>query len=250
MTGWRREVEPDAEAVNCVDASEHHIVNNAGEPRPSQRIPDMNPPSVPMPEPRTSPESEPEQDDRAARLDELLARADQGAQRIVAQQAERHASSDYAARIELEAQAQAEAGQQAQARDELELELLRRSLGAGCGRACCPSGRPPVSRCRTHRPGPGSRGSPSWTRRTGPPGSPQRRESGDLVDLERAVQARRVQQPGPGRTAPVVRSADGLRLLGICGGTSSGSAWKSWIASSLAAASPVSAALKVPCFTA
>jgi conjugative relaxase-like TrwC/TraI family protein len=250
MTGWRREVEPDAEAVNCVDASEHHIVNNAGEPRPSQRIPDMNPPSVPMPEPRTSPESEPEQDDRAARLDELLARADQGAQRIVAQQAERHASSDYAARIELEAQAQAEAGQQAQARDELELELLRRSLGAGCGRACCPSGRPPVSRCRTHRPGPGSRGSPSWTRRTGPPGSPQRRESGDLVDLERAVQARRVQQPGPGRTAPVVRSADGLRLLGICGGNSSGSAWKSWIASSLAAASPVSAALKVPCFTA
>jgi hypothetical protein len=223
MTGWRREVEPDAEAVNCVDASEHDIVNNAGEPRPSQRIPDMNPPSVPMPEPRTSPESEPEQDDRAARLDELLARADQGAQRIVAQQAERHASSDYAARIELEAQAQAEAGQQAQARDELELELLRRSLGAGCGRACCPSGRPPVSRCRTHRPGP---------------------------DLERAVQARRVQQPGPGRTAPVVRSADGLRLLGICGGNSSGSAWKSWIASSLAAASPVSAALKVPCFTA
>jgi hypothetical protein len=125
MTGWRREAEPDA--VKCADASEHQIVNNAGEPRPSQRIPDMNPPSVPPPEPRTGPESEPGQEDRAARLDKLLARADQAARRIAAQQAERHASSDYAARKELEAQAQAEAGQQAQARDEPELELLRRS---------------------------------------------------------------------------------------------------------------------------
>ena len=72
-----------------------------------------------------SPENGPEQDVRAARLDELLARADQAAQRIVAQQAERYASSEYAARMELEAQAQAEAGQQAQARDDVELELLR-----------------------------------------------------------------------------------------------------------------------------
>ena len=61
--------------------------------RASQRIVDMNPPSAPEPEPRTSPESEPERDDRAARLDELLARADQSAQRFAAQQAERQASS-------------------------------------------------------------------------------------------------------------------------------------------------------------
>jgi len=130
MTAWRREVEPDTEALNGADASEYQIVNNAGEPRLSQRIPDMNSPSVPMPEPRPSPESEPGQEDRTARLDKLLARADQAGRRITAQQAERHASSDYAARIELEAQAQAEAGQQAQARDEPELEPLRRSLGA------------------------------------------------------------------------------------------------------------------------
>jgi hypothetical protein len=69
-------------------------------------------------------ENEPEPDDRAARLDELLARASQAVQRIAAQQAEPHASSEYAARMELQAQTRAEAGLQAEARDELELELL------------------------------------------------------------------------------------------------------------------------------
>jgi hypothetical protein len=77
-----------------------------------------------MPELRTSPENEAEQDDRAARLVELLARADQAARRIAAEQAERQASSDYAARTELEAQTQAEAGHQIEAQDEVELELL------------------------------------------------------------------------------------------------------------------------------
>ena len=48
------------------------------------------------------------QDDRAARLTELLARADQAVQRIAAQQAERQASSEYAVRMELEAQTRAE----------------------------------------------------------------------------------------------------------------------------------------------
>ena len=61
--------------------------------------------------------------DRATRLDELLARADQAVRRIAAQQAERRASREYAARMELEAQIQAEPGQQAEARDEVELEL-------------------------------------------------------------------------------------------------------------------------------
>ncbi len=108
------------------DASEHQAASDAEESRASQCIADMNPPSVPKPGPRTSPENEPEQDDRAAQLDELLARADQAAQRIAAQQAERQASSEYAARMELEALTQAEAGQQAEVPDEVELELLRR----------------------------------------------------------------------------------------------------------------------------
>ena len=109
--------------MNCADTGEHQAASDAGESRASQHIADMNPLSVPRPEPRKSPENEPEQDDRAAGLDELLARADQAAQRIAAQRAERQASSDYAARIELEAQTQAEVGQQARARDEVELEM-------------------------------------------------------------------------------------------------------------------------------
>jgi hypothetical protein len=124
MVGWWQQLEADAEAVNCADDSEHQAVSKLGESEASPRIADMNPPSAPTSEPRTSPESEPERDDRAARLDELLARADHAAQRIAVQKAERHASSDYAARIELEAQAE----QQAQALNDIELELLRRSL--------------------------------------------------------------------------------------------------------------------------
>jgi len=63
------------------------------------------------------------QDDRAARLDELLAQADQAAQRIAAQQAERQASGGYAARLEREAQAQSEAEQQAEAHEGAEIEM-------------------------------------------------------------------------------------------------------------------------------
>ena len=124
IAGWQQ-LEADAEALNCTDASEHQAVSGAGEPWPPQRISAMDSPSVPRPDPETSPENEPAQDDLAARLDELLARADQAAQRIAAQQAERQASSEYAARMELEAHTQAEAGQQAEARDGVELELLR-----------------------------------------------------------------------------------------------------------------------------
>jgi conjugative relaxase-like TrwC/TraI family protein len=128
--GWRQQHEADAEAVNRVATSEHQAASDAGKSRSSQRIAGMNRPSAPMPELRTSPENEPEQDDRAARLDELLARADQAARRIAAEQAERQATSEYAVRMELEAQTQAEAGQQAEAQYEVELELLRRSSSA------------------------------------------------------------------------------------------------------------------------
>ena len=93
------------------------------DPSPPQRLRDMNPSSAFSPEPRTSPENEPTHENRAARLDELLARADQAARRIAAQQTERQASSEYAARMELEAQIQAGAGQQAVAGDDVELEL-------------------------------------------------------------------------------------------------------------------------------
>jgi hypothetical protein len=89
-------------AMNCADASEHHAARDTGDPRLSQRVPE---------------------NERAARFDELLSRAAQAAQRIVAQQAERHASCEYAVRIEREAQHQAETEQHAEAQDDLELEL-------------------------------------------------------------------------------------------------------------------------------
>ena len=66
---------------------------------------------------------QPAQVDRAVRLGELLARADEAAQRRAAQHAERQASSEYAARIERQAQTEPEAGQQAEAREGIEIEL-------------------------------------------------------------------------------------------------------------------------------
>ncbi len=123
IAAWWQQFETDAEVANCAGASEQQAASYTGDLRPPQRVPDLNPPSASRPEPRTSPENEPTQENRAARLDELQAWADQAAQRIAAQQAERQASSDYAARMEREVQTQAEAGQQVEARDEVELEL-------------------------------------------------------------------------------------------------------------------------------
>jgi AAA domain len=122
MTGSWYQLEADAEAVNCVDASEYRAASDAAGPWPSQRTLEIDPPAIPSPAPEVSSASERTQDDRAARLFELLARADQAAQLIAAQQAERRASSEYAVRMELEAQTQAEAGRQADARDDVELE--------------------------------------------------------------------------------------------------------------------------------
>jgi hypothetical protein len=121
--GEWQQFEADAEAVNCVSAREHQAARDAGAPWLPQRTPETNPPSAPRPDPGTSLENEPAQDDRAAQLDELLAQADQAARRIAAQETERQASSQYAARMEREAQAEPEAGQQLEARDGAEIEL-------------------------------------------------------------------------------------------------------------------------------
>jgi hypothetical protein len=105
------------------DVTEYQAVGYTGEPRPSERVPDLNPPSASRSELRMSPESKTVQEHQAAWLDELLARAGEAARRIAAQQAEGQASSQYAARMEPEAQTQAEGSQQAEVWDELELEL-------------------------------------------------------------------------------------------------------------------------------
>ena len=60
---------------------------------------------------------------RAARLDELQARADEVARRIDAQRAEFIASSEHAARIQREAQAEPGTDRQAETPHDMELEL-------------------------------------------------------------------------------------------------------------------------------
>ena len=114
-TGSWREFEANSQAVERAIARQHQAALDAGEPWPPQRAP------LPIPSPAPSPDHM--TDDRTARLDELPARTEQAVQRFTAQETERQASSEYAARMELEAQTQGEAGQQAQARDEMELEL-------------------------------------------------------------------------------------------------------------------------------
>ena len=117
----RGQAQPDAGAVNCAGAGEPRAARNTAAPRSPQRVPDMRPPSTPKPVLRTTLEREPAQQSQGARLAELLARADQAAQRIAVQEAERQAGSQHAARMELEAQAGA--GQEPEAREEFELEL-------------------------------------------------------------------------------------------------------------------------------
>jgi hypothetical protein len=119
--GWRQQLEAAAEAG--ADSSERQVGSGMGVSRPSQHIPGMNSPSASRPEPQANLEHKPAQQNRPDQLDELLAKAGQAAQRIAAQRADRQASSDYAARMELEAQTQAEAGQEAETQNEVELEL-------------------------------------------------------------------------------------------------------------------------------
>jgi hypothetical protein len=130
--GWWREFESDLQAAERAIARRHQAAIDAGGPWPPQRTPEPNPSSAPEPDagptskanPAVEPApAKPEQDDRSARLDELLARADQAARHLAAQQAERQASSEFAARIEREAQAQPEAGRQAETRDQAEIEM-------------------------------------------------------------------------------------------------------------------------------
>ena len=124
----RHDLGADIETAKRPVVRQHQAVIDAAEPRPPQHAPEPNPLSAHEPDPETSPEDEPvpaqaKQYDRAARLDELLARADQAAHRITADKAKRQASSEYAARLDREAQAEPETEQQAETRDGFEMEL-------------------------------------------------------------------------------------------------------------------------------
>ena len=124
---WWHQFEADLQAVERVIARQHQAAIGAGQPWPPQRAPEPNPSYASEPDvgptPEASPEDEPAHDNQEARLDELLAQADEAAQRVRAQQAERQASSGYAERMERDAQAGSEAGRQAEALDQAEIEM-------------------------------------------------------------------------------------------------------------------------------
>ena len=154
MATWWREYQAHADAVDRAIEREHQAAIHDGQPWPPERKPEarheepdaaapgrepqleQSRPGTPgassKPEPSPSkpgpPESEtagpvPADDGRAARLDELQARADEAARRIDAQRAELEASSEHTARIEREAQAGPEADWQAETSYEMDIEL-------------------------------------------------------------------------------------------------------------------------------
>lgn len=127
---WWREFEADVEAANRALARQQAAID-ASQPWPPARHLQAQPESEHAPQPgNTMPEQPeipgPEADrdgQRAARLDELQARANDAAARIEVQRAQLDASSEYNARMQREAQAEPEADWQAEAPDEIEMEL-------------------------------------------------------------------------------------------------------------------------------
>ncbi len=154
MAAWWREFRANVDAMDRAIVREHQAAVYDGHPWPPERKPEAGHEGPPAALPRrdaqleqsrprtvgarTDPEPdacEPEtsapgaaepgltDDGRAARLNELQARADQAARRIDAQQAELDSSGEYTARIERETQASLEAGRQAELPYEMEIEL-------------------------------------------------------------------------------------------------------------------------------
>jgi hypothetical protein len=119
--GWWREFETDLETVERANSRQHQAAIDAGQPRPPQRTPELEPEPPPKPSPEDQAAPAPPAQDNRARLDELLARADQAAQRLAAQQTGRQASGEYAARLAREAQPDAE--RQAEGREGAEIEM-------------------------------------------------------------------------------------------------------------------------------
>jgi AAA domain/TrwC relaxase len=154
MAAWWQEFQADADAVDRAIEREHQAAVHDSQPWPPERKPEAGHeepdaratgrkpqlergrPGIPRsrtePEPKASKPGGPQpeaagpvlpNDGRAARLDELQARADQAARRTDAQRAELDASSQQTARIEREAQAEPAADQQTETRYDVEMEL-------------------------------------------------------------------------------------------------------------------------------
>jgi len=146
---WWREFQAGAEAVDRAIEREHQAAVSGGQPWPPEtkregphvaaherdsQLEQSRPGTAVVhkdPEPAASELETPvpqaiepglADDGRAARLEELQARADQAALRIDSKRAELDASSEHTARMEREAQAEPEAGRQAETPDDIEME--------------------------------------------------------------------------------------------------------------------------------
>ena len=128
---WWRQLEANLEAADQALTRRKQAAIDTGQPWPPARHSQAQPEAERAPQPGNPaagqpeiPEPEPGRDEqRAARLDQLQARACHAAARIKAQQAELEASSQYTARLQREAQAEPQADRQAEAPDEIEMEL-------------------------------------------------------------------------------------------------------------------------------
>ena len=150
MAAWWRQFQADADAMDRVIEQEHQAAIHDGQPWPPDRKPEAGHQEPDAAAPGREPQhaySQPAtaevqteaselemsgleavgprlaDDGRAARLDELQARADEAARRIDAQRAELNASSEHTARLEREAQAEPEADRQAETPYDMEMEL-------------------------------------------------------------------------------------------------------------------------------
>ena len=120
LVEWNEQFENDLAAVDRAIIREHQAALDAGQPWPPEQ---KTTPEPSEPEPHEEPASDVGQPgNRAARLDELQARADKAAQRIATDEAEQQASAEYVARIERQAQAEPQPDWSAE-RDEAEMEL-------------------------------------------------------------------------------------------------------------------------------
>ena len=123
LVEWNRQFEHDLAAVDRAIAREQQAALDAGKPWPPER---KTPEPSPDPDARRVIE-EPAADvgqpgNRAARLNELQARADEAALRIATEETEQQASAEYIARIERQAQAELQPDWSAE-RHDAEMEL-------------------------------------------------------------------------------------------------------------------------------
>jgi hypothetical protein len=130
LDSWRQ-FEANPEAADQALTRQQQAAIDTGQPWPPARHSQAQPEAERAPQPGNPVAEQPEilepaperDEQRAARLDELQARAGNAAARIEAQQAELEASSQYTARLQREAQAEPQADRQAEAPHEIEMEL-------------------------------------------------------------------------------------------------------------------------------